>query len=279
MDKLIITVSLTGGFHGKESNPSLPEQPKEIIQAAYDCYNAGAAIAHIHARDPQGKPTGDPEIYRELNAGIKAKCNLVIQDTTGGAPGMSVEERMRSLEARPEMASLNMGTAVIDWKGQENVFSNTLSDIEYAAKKMLDYGIKPEMEVYNQAMLHNVEHLIKKNLLTKPYYINFVMGMTNVLQGAVKYTPKTLMFLIEQLPAGSIYNVTGIGSNQLPATTLSLLLGGNLRVGFEDNIFYSKGVLAKSNAELVERAVRLARELQREIATPDEAREMLGMKA
>jgi len=279
MNKLIITVALTGGFHGKEANPNLPEQPKEIIQAAYDCYNAGAAIAHIHARDPQGKPTGNPDIYRELNAGIKAKCNLIIQDTTGGAPGMPVEERMSSLEARPEMASLNMGTGIISWQGKESVFNNTLTDIEYAAKKMLDYGIKPEMEVYNQAMLHNVEHLIKKNLLTKPYYINFVMGMTNVFQGAVKYTPKTLMFLIDQLPAGSIYNVTGIGSNQLPATTLSLLLGGNLRVGFEDNVFYSKGVLAKSNAELVERAVRLARELQREIATPDEAREMLGIKA
>ncbi|OPY56619.1 MAG: 3-keto-5-aminohexanoate cleavage enzyme [Pelotomaculum sp. PtaU1.Bin035] len=279
MDKLIITVSLTGGFHGKEANPNLPEQPSEIIQAAYDCYNAGAAIAHIHARDPQGRPTGDPEIYREIIAGVRAKCNMITQTTTGGAPGMSVEERMRSLESRPEMASLNMGTAVADWKGQENVFSNTKTDIRYAAKKMLDYGIKPEMEVYNEAMLHNVEDLIDQDLLKKPYYINFVLNMTKAMQGTVKYSHKTLMFLIDQLPAGSIYNVTGIGSSQLPATTLSLLLGGNLRVGFEDNVFYSKGVLANSNAQLVERAVRIARELQREIATPDEAREMLGLKA
>jgi 3-keto-5-aminohexanoate cleavage enzyme len=277
MNKLIITAALTGGFQGKDANPNLPEQPKEIIQAAYDCYNAGASIVHIHARDPEGRPTGSPDIYRELNEGVKAKCNIILQNTTGGAPGMTVEARMSPLEARPEMASLNMGTAVTDWKGVEAVFSNTRSDIEFAAKKMLDYGIKPEMEVYNSAMLHNVENLIKKDLLKKPYYINFVMGMTNVLQGAVKYSPKTLMFQIDQLPAGSIFNVTAIGKNQLPATCLSILLGGNIRVGFEDNVYYRPNVLAKSNAELVDRAVRLAKELQREIATPEEAREMLGM--
>lgn len=275
--KLIITVSLTGGFHGKEANPNLPEQPDEIIQAAYDCYNAGASIVHVHARDRSGKPTGDVNIFREINEGIKSKCNIIIQNTTGGAPGMSVEERMRPLEGRPEMASLNMGTTVVQWKGAESVFSNSLSELEYASQKMLDYNIKPEMEVYNLAMLQNVEHLINKGLLKKPYYVNFVLGMNKVMQGALRYTPKILMMLIENLPADAIYNVTGIGPNQLPATTLSLLLGGNLRVGFEDNVYYTKGVLATNNAQLVERTVRMASELGREIANPAEARAMLGL--
>ena len=278
MDKLIITVAQTGGFHGKQANPALPEQPEEIIASAYECYNAGAAIVHVHAREKDGSVSIDSNIFKEINEGIKAKCNLVIQDTTGGGPGLSFEERINSLNADPEMASLNMGTGTGLWMGQELSMSNTPSQIAQAAGIMKERGIKPEMEVYNMSMMTDVKELVTKGLLEKPYYINYVMGMQNVFRCSVEYTPKALMHAVEMLPPDSIFNITAIGPSQLPATTLSMLLGGNVRVGFEDNIYYSRGVLATSNAQLVERAVRIAKDLGREIAGPDEARQMLNMK-
>lgn len=279
MDKLIITAALTGSFHGKEANPALPEQPEEIIQSAYECYNAGAAIVHIHAREKDGSTTStDPEVYKKIKHGIRAKCNIITQFTTGSAPHLDFEDKIKSLYADPEMASLNMGSGINLWKGSEIMFSSTPSQIQRAAKIMKDRGIKPEMEVYGLQMMGDVTRLIDLDLLERPYYINFVLGMHDLFLGGLPYTPKILMFLVEHLPPYSIFNVTGIAQNQLPATTMSMLLGGNVRVGFEDNIYYSKGVLAKSNAQLVERTVRIAKELGREIASSDEARQILNLK-
>jgi 3-keto-5-aminohexanoate cleavage enzyme len=277
MKKLIITVAQTGGLHGKEKNPNLPEQPEEIAESAYQCYNEGAAIVHIHARDTAGKITADPEVYREIHELIKARCNIILQDTTGGGPGLTLEQRIRIIDAMPEMASLNMGTMMRTmgpYAGDPVL--NPRGEIERYAKEMLDRDIKPEMEIYSHAMFREVNNLIQKELVKKPYYVNFVLGMSH--QGAVDATPEYLFSLRGFLPQDTIFNVCAIGAAELPLSTMSMLLGGMVRVGMEDNIYYRKGVLAESNAQLVARAVRIARELELEIASPDEAREILGIK-
>ncbi len=277
MRKVIITAALTGGLHTKKANPALPEQPDEIAQAAYECFNAGAAIVHIHARDKNAVPTGDPDVYKDIHRIIREKCNIIIQDTTGGGQNLNFEGRLGCLQAEPEMASLNMGSMLRTIGPQAGtMFVNTRPEIERIAKELLKRRIKPEMEVYHHGMLKEVQNLIANKLVEKPYYVNFVMGMA--YQGAVEGTPENLFTLKQLLPADTIFNVCAIGQAQLPITTLSMLIGGMVRVGMEDNIYYSRGVLAKSNAQLVERSVRIARELGVEIASPDEAREMLGIQ-
>jgi 3-keto-5-aminohexanoate cleavage enzyme len=275
LDKLIITAALTGGFHGKEAHPGLPEQPEEIAQAAYECWQAGAAIVHIHARDKAGKATGDPEVYRNILNRVKARCDVIAQVSTGGGPGLNPDERVQVIDLCPEMASLNMGTMVRTRWGEGSLFLNTRSQIETCAKRMLEKNVKPEMEVYSHSMMVDVENLIRQGFLKRPYYINLVLGMTH--QGALPAEPRHLLSLLGYLPAGAIFNVTGIGSGQLPLTTLGMLLGGHCRVGLEDNIYYTKGVLADSNAHLVERTVRFARELGREPASPWDARQILEL--
>lgn len=277
MQKLIVTAALTGGFHGKEANPNLPITPDEIAQAAYDCWQAGAAIVHLHARDRDGKPTCDVEIYNEIVAKIKARCDVITQVSTGAGPELTPEERAGAIEADAEMASLNMGTMVRTRWNENSFFLNTRPQIESYAAAMLAKRMKPEMEVYGHGMMVDVENLIRLNLVKKPYYINFVLGMTH--QGALPGQPRHLLSLIEYLPEGAIFNVTGIGASQVPLTTLSLLLGGHARVGLEDNVYYSKGVLAKSNVELVERTMRIAREVGRELASPAEARQILQLNS
>lgn len=277
MRKVIVTVATTGGVHRKDTNPNLPEQPEEIAQAAYESFNEGAAVVHIHARDRKGLPTGDLQIYREIVDLVRAKCNIIIQFSSAGGGNLGIEERLTCLDAHPEMASLNMGSLVRTvgpYAG--TLFINTSADIECFAQEMLKRDVKPEMEVYHHGMLREVNNLINKGLVKKPYYINFVLGMA--YQGAVGATHETLYSLQHLLPADSIFNCCAIGPAQFPMTTLSILLGGHARVGMEDNIYYSKGILAKSNAQLVARIVRISRELDLEIASPNEAREILGLK-
>jgi len=276
MRKIIITAALTGGFHGKEVNPNIPEQPDEIAESAFECYQAGASIAHIHARDKKGKPSSDVNIYKEIKEKIKGKCDIILSFTTGGGPNLTPEERIQSAFADPEICSLNMGTMVRTKWGEGSIFLNTRSQIEEWAKILKDRGIKPELEVYSHSMFVDVKNLIEKGLIDPPYFINLVLGMTH--QGALEATEKNLLSLIEYLPANTIFNVTAIGRMQLHLTTLGILLGGNPRVGFEDNIYYHKGILAESNAQFVARTVRIIRELDLEIATPEEARELLGLK-
>lgn len=273
MNKLIVTAALTGGFHGKEANPNLPTTPDEIAQAAFDCWQAGAAIVHLHARDGNGEPTCDPVIYAEIVEKVKARCDVVTQVSTGGGPSLSPDERIKAIEVGAEMASLNMGTMVRTRWNDGSLFLNTRKQIEGYATAMQAANIKPEMEVYGHSMMVDVENLIQLGLLKKPYYVNFVLGMTH--QGALPGEARHLMSLIPYLPDGSIFNVSGVGAAQLPLTTMAILLGGHSRVGLEDNVYYTKKTLAKSNAQLVERTVRLATELGRDIASPDEARKIL----
>jgi 3-keto-5-aminohexanoate cleavage enzyme len=274
MEKLIITAALTGGIHGKEANPALPEQPEEIIEDAVRCYNAGAALVHLHARDRQGRGAGDPAIFRAINEGIRARCPVVIQNTTGG-PGIPIEKRITSLDADPESASLNMGSVVFFYGGNEVTFFNLRSEIEAFAREMQRRGIKPELETYNPSMFGEVENLLSQGLLDPPYYVNLVIGVGGM--GGYPGTPENLVTMIRHIPEGAIFNVTAIGKYQLAMNTMAILTGGHTRVGLEDNVYYRKNELATGNAQFVERVVRLAGELGREVASPEEARRILGI--
>jgi 3-keto-5-aminohexanoate cleavage enzyme len=275
-DKVIITVAQTGALVNKQMNPNVPEQPDEIIESAYACYNEGAAIVHIHARDKAGENTSDPDVFRVIRDGIKSRCNLITQYSTGGGPNLSQVERIACLEATPEMASLNMGSLMrISGKYAGMAWSNMPEEIDMYVTRMRELNVKPEMEIYNLAMLRDVERVIAKGLVEKPYYINCVLGMR--YQGACDATPKILQTLIDFLPQDALFNCTPVGTAQLPLTTMAMLLGGCVRVGLEDNIYYRRGELA-TNAQLVARTVRIARELGKEPATPDEAGAILGIK-
>jgi 3-keto-5-aminohexanoate cleavage enzyme len=281
-EKLIITVATTGAFQGKEANPNLPEQPEEIAKAAYESWNEGAAIIHIHAREKEtGRPTSDPEVLREIDQRIREKnCDIIIQHSTASdyIPRLGSDKRIKAIEMNPEMASLDITVPrMITFGGKESIYITTLPEIEYGAKVMLERGIKPEIELFNPILMEDVYSLIEKGLLKKPYWINFVMGMHRINRIYMPYSPRLLMQLIDALPPDSMFNVMGVGTDELPATTQSILLGGHLRVGFEDNVYYKKGILAENNAQMVARAARIGRELGCEIATPDEAREMLGI--
>jgi len=269
-------VAQTGALVTKEMNPNLPEQPDEIAESAYACYNEGAAICHIHGRDKQGQNTSDIEVFKAIHKGIRDKCNIILQDSTGGGPNLTQEERINCLNAGPEMASLNMGSMMrISGQYAGVPWSNMPHEIETYVTRMKELGVKPEMEVYSHAMFRDVNDVIKKGLIDKPYYVNIVLGMR--YQGACDATPKTLLSMIDFLPEDTIFNCTAVGSAQLPLTTMAMLLGGCVRVGLEDNIYYGKGEFA-TNAQLVARTVRIAGELGKEPATPDEARQILGLK-
>ena len=278
--KVIITVALTGGLHDKAANPNLPEQPGEIAASAAASFDEGAAIAHIHARDPEGRATADSSVYREIHDLIRDRCNIVIQDTTGGGPNLTVDERIQAVvEAGPEMASLNMGTLVRTRAAGEyrnTVFRNTTDDIEAFARALLAKGIKPEMEVYAHAMFREVENLIEKELVRPPFLVNLVLGMAH--QGAEPAEVRTLLSMIEFLPPRSLFNVCAVGRAQLPLTTLSALLGGNIRVGLEDNFYLGPGDMAQGNGPLVEKAARMTRDASREPATVEEARAILQVR-
>lgn len=281
-EKVIITVATTGAFQGKEANPNHPVHPDEIAQAVYESWNEGASIAHIHARDRKTeKPTSDPEVLREIDQKIREKgCDIIIQHSTAAdyVPRLREDRRIRTIEMDPEMASLDITfTRMTTFGGREEIYITTLEEIEYGAKVMLEKGIKPELEVFNPVSMEDVSRLIEKGLLAKPYWFSFVMGMRRINRAYMSYSPKLLLFMVESLPPDSMFSVMGIASDEVQATTQSVLMGGHLRVGFEDNIFYRRGQLAVSNAQLVARSARIVRELGCEVVTPAEAREMLNI--
>jgi 3-keto-5-aminohexanoate cleavage enzyme len=281
-ERLIVTVATTGAFQGKEANPNLPEQPEEIAQAAHESWNEGAAIVHVHGRGKKAnEPTTDPDILSDIDRRIREKkCDIVIQHSTAQdfIPRLGSDKRIKAIEMNPEMASLDITfTRMITFAGKESILITTLPEIEYGAKAMLDRGVKPELEIFNPSVMEDVTHLIAKGLLTKPYWLGLVMGMRRINRAYMPYSPKLLMHLVDSLPPDAMFSVMGIATDEVPATTQSILLGGHLRVGFEDNIYHKKGELAESNAQLVAKAVRIARELGCRIASPAEARQMLNI--
>jgi 3-keto-5-aminohexanoate cleavage enzyme len=269
MEKLIITVALVGAEITKEQQPNLPVTPDEIADEAFRCYEAGASIIHLHVRFDDGTPTQDRSRYQETIAKIKERCDVIVQVSTGGAVGMTAEERLQPVSLSPEMATLTCGTVNFG----NDVFWNSPAHLERFAAELKRYGVRPEFEIFEAGMIANAMQLAKKDLVEPPYHFDFVLGVP----GAMPANAKNLQLLIDSLPAGATWSVAGIGRHQLPMATLAIVLGGHVRVGFEDNIYYRKGELASSNAELVERVVRIARELDRPIATPDEARRILGI--
>ena len=281
-DPVIITCALTGGIHGKEANPNLPEQPDEIAEQGVEAWRAGAAILHVHARNPDGSNTMDQAIYSELHERLCAETDAVIQLTTGGSPMLSVEERLNTVFLAPEMCSLNMGLLNFFIRGEQVFFANHRSDIERFAHEIRARDVEPELEVYNSAMLEEVDYLLGLGIFEPPYTINFVLHTPT--QGGQRGTPRNLLDMVDRLRDLPVsqedlrVNVTSMGPTQLPITTIGLAMGLNVRVGMEDNVYYRRGEPLQNNAQLVERTVRLARELDREPATPDEARQVLGLR-
>jgi uncharacterized protein (DUF849 family) len=284
-DGIILTVAATGSIPSRKDNPNIPYTPEEVAEEVRRCAEAGASVVHLHARDPKtGGPTSDTEVFRQYLRLIRERCDIIINVTTGGGregtgdrSGRSNEEilieRLRDL--RPEMASLNMGT-VNAWYTpvSDRVFMNTTKMVEALGKAMVEIGVKPELEIYHSGMLNTVETMRERGALRDPLHLQFV------LTGGTGASPtvRDLLHMVDSRPPGSTWSACGLGRHEFPIVAAAALMGGHARVGFEDNLFIAKGQLAKSNADLVAKAARIAREVGREPATADEAREMLGLK-
>jgi 3-keto-5-aminohexanoate cleavage enzyme len=282
IDPVIITCALTGGIHGKEANQNLPEQPDEIVEQGIAAWQAGAAVLHVHARNRDGSNTMDPSIYQELHTRLCEETDAVIQLTTGGSPRLPVDERLNTVLLAPEMCSLNMGLLNFFIRGEQVFFANHRSDIDRFAEEIRARGVKPEFEVYSAVMLEEAAQLLARDVFEPPYAINFVLHTPT--QGGARGTPRNLLDMYERLDELPVareelrITVSSMGGTQLPLTTMACAMGLNVRVGMEDNVLYRRGDPVKNNAELVERAVRIAVELERRPATPAEARRRLGLR-
>ena len=299
MNKRIITAAITGSIHTPTMSPYLPITPKQIIDEILAVHEAGGTVCHVHVRDPKtGKPVTDLDIFREIASTVKSKCDIILCLTTGGGLGMSAEERLQTVTTfGPELASFNAGSVNFalfhaldkweEWKyewepkylgiTEDFVFTNTFKTLREFCGFFNENNTKPELEVYDSGMINNMAHLIQRGYLKTPVYIQYVMGVL----GGITPSPENLMFLIDytkRLIGDFEFSVCVAGRAQFPICTQSLLLGGHVRVGLEDNLYLEKGRMAKSNAEHVEKIIRIARELGIEPATPDEARQILGLK-
>jgi 3-keto-5-aminohexanoate cleavage enzyme len=273
MEKLIITAAICGAEVLKEHNPAVPYTVEECVREAKAAYDAGASIIHLHVRYDDGTPTQDKNRFQEVMSAIYKACpDVIIQPSTGGAVGMTDDERLQPTELNPEMATLDCGT--LNFGGDE-VFMNTENTIKYFSERMNERGIKPELEVFDKSMIDMALRLHKKGFIKTPMHFDFVMGVNGGISGELR----DFVFLRGSIPADATYTVAGIGRYEFSLAAAAIIDGGHVRVGFEDNVFVSKGVLAKSNGELVEKVVRIAREFGRGIATPAEARQILGLKA
>jgi 3-keto-5-aminohexanoate cleavage enzyme len=269
MEKLIITVATTGSLPKKKNNPHVPITPTEIIETGVRCEAAGASIIHVHARNLKDEsPSTDYHLFEEVYNGLKSETDLIIQISTGGRAGMAYEQRCERLKLKPEMASLTTGSVNFP----NSVYTNSPELIEKLAADMQKYGVKPEMEIFDVSMINNALALVEKKLAAPPLHFDFVMG----LRGAIPATVENLVHLKNSIPPDSTWTTTGIGAAQLVMNTHAILMGGHTRVGLEDCIYYRRGELA-TNERMVERIVRLSKEFGREVATPDEAKEILHL--
>ncbi len=274
MEKLIITAAVIGSAPTREKNPHVPYSPSEIADEALRCWRAGAAIVHVHVRDPEtGQPAFDKGLFSEVVERIRAESDMLINLTTSGfnieGPGVE-ERRLMPLELSPDLCSLDIGS--MNFRGR--VFINPPDWGEMAARSMREAGVKPEIEVFDLGHVIQARDLVKNGLIESPPYFQICLGVAWGADAEVE----TLLALKSKFPGGSQWSVLGVGPSQLPMTTHALLLGGHVRVGFEDNLYLSRGVVAETNAQFVERTVTLARHLQREVATCEEARTILGIK-
>lgn len=269
LEKLIITAAICGAEVTKEHNPNVPYTVEEIGREAESAYKAGASIIHLHVREDDGTPTQDKDRFKACIDEIKRRCpDIIIQPSTGGAVGMSDEERLQPTELGPEMATLDCGT--LNFGGDE-IFVNTENTIKNFGKIMIERNVKPEIEVFDKGMIDYAIRFAKEGYIKEPMHFDFVLGVQ------MAASARDLVFMVESIPQGSTWTVAGVGRHEMPMAAIAIAMGGHVRVGFEDNVYLSRGVLAKSNGELVEKVVRIAKELGREIATPDEARKILGL--
>jgi 3-keto-5-aminohexanoate cleavage enzyme len=288
--KIIVTIAPTGGMASKQQNPHLPTQPAEIARDVYDCYNAGASVVAVHARRPDDGATCNAQIYREINQRIRAKCDIVINNSTGGGVHGDMiaqaengyweilwDERLKGMDAGAEMCTLDATTIIATFGGKELLMHTSPERSKLLAVEMKKRGIKPEWEVFSPThIVQDVAALTAAGFDDEPFFINLVLGVHKNFQNAMPYTPRVLQSMVDLLPKGSIFCVSGIGPAQLPSAMNSLLLGGHVRVGLEDNLYYGPGELA-TNVQLTERIVRLVREMGYEPATPAEARQLMGL--
>jgi len=269
MEKLIITAAITGAETSKKQQPNLPCSAEEQAEAAYACWKAGAAVVHLHVRDNEENPSQSLELFEKVSNEIRNRCDIILQYSTGGAVGTPIAERLAPLQLKPEMASLNVGSINF---GNE-VFENLPEDIDSLATAMTKLKIKPEIEVYDLGMLEYGVSLATSGKIPSPAHFQFVLGT----KYGISANPENIFLMKNKLPTGSTFAVAGIGRAQLQLAPVSIVSGGHVRVGFEDNIYYSKGAVAQSNAQLVERIANLAKILQRDVATPAEAKKILSI--
>ena len=300
MEKFILNCAVTGAIHTPTMAPYLPIKPRDIARQAIDAVNAGASTVHVHARDPEnGMPTGNLDIMGEIVSAIHSRCDAVICITTGGGMNMTVDERIASVPAfKPELASCNLGSMnfalfpvmekIKEWKydwepayleGSKGfIFQNTFRDMERVFQVMHESGTKPELEAYDIGHLHNLHYFFKKGLIDEPVYIQFVMGILGGIQATIPHLLHMKQTADGLYKEKYIFSTIAAGRNEFAIGTTSMLLGGGARVGLEDNLWLEKGEMAKSNAELVEKMVRIAGEFGYEPATPDETRKILKLK-
>ena len=298
MEKLIITAAITGAATVPSLTPYLPITPEEIANSAIEAANIGASIVHIHARRPEdGFPSSDPELFKDIVYRIREKSNAIICITTGGSTLMTIEERTAVIpKLKPEMCSFNLGsinfalhksiqgikTFKFEWekeyleKSKDFIFKNTFKDFEYICKILSETTTKPELEIYDVGHLYNLDHIVSEGLLSPPFHLQFVMGVL----GGIRGNPEDLTFLLTKAKVlfgknNFTWSVIGVGAQEINLSTMAIHMGGHVRVGLEDNIYLKKGILAKSNAELVKKIVDLSTILNRDIASPDEARNIL----
>jgi uncharacterized protein (DUF849 family) len=299
MSKIIITAAVTGSIHTPSMSQHLPITPEQIVDDAVRSFNEGAAVCHIHVRNPEtGQPTSDVNLYREVVTEIKNKCNMVICITTGGGLGMTAEQRLVPVsELKPELASFNAGSINFalfhalkrykefkyDWEKEyllmteDFIFPNSFKSMKKFSRIFRENNTKPEFEVYDAGMINNLAFLIQRDDIKKPVYLQFVMGVL----GGITPSIENLLFLVDyaKKQIGDFeFSVCVAGSAQFPICTQSMLIGGHTRVGLEDNLYLEKGVMAKSSAEHVAKMVRIGKEFGLEPATADEARSRLGLK-
>ena len=274
MEKLIITAAICGAEVTKEQNPAVPYTVEEIVREAKSAVDAGAAIVHLHVREDDGTPTQSRARFQECEDAIYKACpNVILIPSTGGAVGMTPDERLQSTDTTPipEMATLDCGTCNFG----DEIFDNTMPTMRAFGKRMIERGIKPEYECFEMGHLDTILTMARKGEVPgAPMQFNFVLGVP----GCTPATVDNLCWLVKNIPAGSTWTSTGIGRHAFTLAAPTIVMGGNVRVGFEDNLYLERGVLAKSNGELVDKVVRMAKLLGRSVATSDEAREILGLK-
>jgi len=271
-NKVLLTVATTGAWPQKEDTPYIPLQPEEIAEEIYACAKAGASIAHIHVRDDENKASMSFEKFEKTVKIVRDRCDIVINLTTSGGIGLTDDVRIKPFAMlKPEIASFDCGT--MNWMNA-TVFENNPKFLEKLGLTMQENNVKPEIEVFDAGMVYNALYYLKKGILKAPLHFQFVLGVP----GGMTATVENLMFLKSLIPADSTWGALGIGKQHLPIMYAALALGGHVRVGMEDNIYYRFGQLAKSNVEFIERTKRIATELDKQIATPAEARIILGLK-